>query len=210
MNLEQRIFIREFLRHPFRTAAIMPSSKTVARQMASAVPTEGDPVVVELGPGTGAFTAEIQRRLGGRGRHLAVELNERFAAPLRDRFPGVDVAVGDAVQVRQILDERGVDSADVIISGLPHGVFSHTRQRRFMEAFQSSLAPDGRLVAYAYLHAVWSPPARHLHRLMDAGFAEVTIGKVHWTNFPPVFVYIARHKTQASAGRGLAAGPVIR
>src|SRR5688572_24736096 len=50
-------FIREYLRHPLRTAAILPSSSSVAREMA-AVPAHGDPVVVELGPGTGAFTGE--------------------------------------------------------------------------------------------------------------------------------------------------------
>lgn len=191
MSTGRSQFLREYLRHPLRTAAILPSSPSVARQMASAVPTEGDPVVVEIGPGTGAFTGEIQRRLGGRGVQLAVELNNSFAERLRGRFPGVDVVTGDGVKLRDILDERGIRSADVIISGLPHALFNHTLQSRFMGAFKRCLAPDGRLVAHAYLHACWSPPARHFRRLLEAGFGELMVGKMHWTNIPPVFVYIA-------------------
>jgi phospholipid N-methyltransferase len=191
MNAENGNFIREWLRHPLRTAAILPSSPRVAREMASAVPLHGDPVVVELGPGTGVFTAEIKRRLGGRGRQLAVELSDTFAAQLRQRFPGVEVITGDAVRLREILDEHGLDDADVIISGLPHALFGRVLQQRFMDAFKSCLAPDGKLVAHAYVHAAWSPPSRHFRRLLEAGFGELSVGKVHWTNIFPVFVYIA-------------------
>lgn len=201
-------FIREWLRHPLRTAAILPSSPGVAREMASAVPTEGHPVVVEIGPGTGVFTSEIQRRLGGRGRQLAVELNDNFAEQLRDRFPEVEVITGDGVRLRRILDDVGLDSADVIISGLPHALFSRTLQRRFMDAFISCLAPDGKLVAHAYVHAAWSPPSRHFRRLLEQGFGDLTVGKVHWANVFPVFVYIAGHMYQprrAHAGRFVSA-----
>jgi phosphatidylethanolamine/phosphatidyl-N-methylethanolamine N-methyltransferase len=196
MNSERRIFMTEYLRHPLRTAAILPSSPKVAKHMAAAVPPQGEPVVVELGPGTGAFTGEIQRRLGGRGRQLAVELNSRFAAQLSDSFPGVEVCVGDGLQLRQILDEYGLAYADVIISGLPHALFSQTVQRQFMDTFRRCLAPDGRLVAHAYVHAAWSPPARHFHRLLRSGFGELAVGKVHWTNIPPVFVYVASRMHQ--------------
>ena len=196
MTIERGSFIREYLRHPLRTAAILPSSPGVARDMTAAVPMEGDPVVVELGPGTGVFTTEIQRRLGGRGHLLAVELNDRFAAQLRDRFPEAEVATGDAVRLREILDERGLKYADVIISGLPHALFPHPLQRQFMDAFKSCLAPDGKLVAHAYVHAAWSPRARHFRRLLDTGFGKVDVGKVHWTNVFPVFVYVASQMHQ--------------
>ncbi|MEV4807831.1 rRNA adenine N-6-methyltransferase family protein [Nonomuraea sp. NPDC049421] len=193
MNDEHWFFIREFLRNPLRTASIIPSSPKVARQMAAALPAEGEPVVVELGPGTGAFTTAIQRRLGGRGHHLAVELNDRFAALLRARFPSVDVAVSDAVHVRKLLDDRGVTCADAVISGLPHALFSQSLQHRLMGAVQDSLAPDGMFVAYAYVHAAWSPPARRFGRLLKTVFKEVAVGKVVWANLPPAFVYTARH-----------------
>lgn len=60
------------------------------------IPEHGEPVEVELGPGTETFTSVIQQRLGGRGRHLAIELNERLAARLARRFPKVEVLCADA------------------------------------------------------------------------------------------------------------------
>lgn len=198
MSIEQGSFIREYLRHPLRTAAILPSSPGVAIDMTAAVPAQGDPVVVELGPGTGAFTGEVRRRLGGRGRFLAVELSDRFAAQLGARYPGLEVVCGDGVRLREILDERGLDYADVIISGLPHALFGRTLQTEFMDTFKRCLAPDGKLVAHAYVHAAWSPRARHFRRMLEAGFGHLAVGKVHWTNIPPVFVYIASHMSQHS------------
>ncbi|GAA3608842.1 methyltransferase domain-containing protein [Nonomuraea rosea] len=193
MGIERNLFIREFLRNPLRTASIIPSSRSVARCMAATLPIEGDPVVVELGPGTGAFTTEIQRRLGGRGRHLAMELNDKFAALLRDRFPAVDVVVGDAAHVRRLLGERGLDRADAIVSGLPYALFSQPLQHLLMGAVRDCLAPDGIFVAFAYVHAAWSPPARRFSRLLESLFGEVAVGKIVWANLPPAFVYTARH-----------------
>ncbi|MFI7702172.1 class I SAM-dependent methyltransferase [Nonomuraea sp. NPDC049480] len=201
MDTGHNLFIREFLRNPLRTASVIPSSRRVARHMAAALPEEGDPVVVELGPGTGAFTTEIQRRLHGRGRHLAVELNDRFAALLRDRFPAVDVVVSDALHVRRLLDQQGWERADAIISGLPHALFSQTLQHRLMSAVRDCLAPDGTFAAFAYVHAAWSPPARRFCRLLEAVFGEVAVGKIVWANLPPAYVYTARHiKSRPHAG----------
>ncbi|MGI5368392.1 hypothetical protein [Streptomyces iakyrus] len=56
-----------------------PSSRRPATEVTLPVPESGDPVVVELEPVTGAFTGLIQELLGGRGHHLAVEINPRLA-----------------------------------------------------------------------------------------------------------------------------------
>ncbi|MFI9561171.1 class I SAM-dependent methyltransferase [Nonomuraea endophytica] len=191
MRDEHRLFISEFLRNPLRTASVIPSSAKVAERMAAALPGEGDPVVVELGPGTGAFTTAIQNRLSGRGLHLAVELNDRFAALLRKRFPAVDVTVADAVHVRRLLDERELKCADAVISGLPYALFSQDLQHRLMGAVRDSLAPDGTFVAYAYVHACWAPPARRFGQVLKAMFGEVAVSGVVWANLPPAFVYTA-------------------
>ncbi|PRY31999.1 hypothetical protein CLV70_102210 [Pseudosporangium ferrugineum] len=78
--------------------------------------------------GTGAFTAAIRHRLAGRGRHLAVEINPRFAGLLAERHPGVDVAVADARDLGDVLAARGHPRADVIVSGLPWAAFGGDRQ----------------------------------------------------------------------------------
>ncbi|MFJ6195352.1 class I SAM-dependent methyltransferase [Micromonospora sp. NPDC092111] len=185
-------FLREFIRDPLTVASVAPSSQALADVIVASVPLTGDPVVVELGPGTGAFTQAIQRRLAGRGHHLAVEINERFADLLAARFPGVDVAVADARDLREILTVRGLDRADVIVSGLPWAAFTPGRQDDLLSAVTEVLAPHGAFTTFAYAHTRWMPPARRLRHSLGARFEEVVRGRTVWANVPPAFVYSCR------------------
>ncbi|MFC0527952.1 class I SAM-dependent methyltransferase [Phytohabitans kaempferiae] len=193
-------FIREFARAPLSVGAIAPSSAVLARQICATVPESGDPVVVELGPGTGAFTDVIQRRLSGRGHHLAIELNATFAGRLADRYPGLDVAVTDAAHLGDLLGERGLGHADVIVSGLPWAAFSAGRQGSVLDAVRRALAPGGAFTTFAYIHAIWAPPARRLRSALHTTFEEVVVGRTVWRNLPPALVYHARRPRAINAG----------
>jgi phosphatidylethanolamine/phosphatidyl-N-methylethanolamine N-methyltransferase len=181
-------FFGEFLRSPLTVGAVAPSSGALARVVTAPVPGSGDPVVVELGPGTGAFTGAIQRRLGGRGRHIAVEVNERFAARLAARHPGVDVALADAGSLAGALGER----ADVIVSGLPWVAFGENERRDVLAAVVDGLSESGAFTTFAYVHARWAGPARRLLRSLEARFDEVVVGRTVWGNLPPALVYHCR------------------
>jgi phosphatidylethanolamine/phosphatidyl-N-methylethanolamine N-methyltransferase len=189
---ERSAFLREFLRDPFTVAAVTPSGESLANLITAPVPRRGAPLVVELGPGTGAFTAAIQLRLGGRGHHLAVEVNERFAGILGARYPQVDIAVADACSLREVLTERGHDKADVVVSGLPWAAFGHDQQDDLLSAVTGVLAPHGVFTTFAYTLARWAPPARRLRRSLGAQFEEVVAGRTVWANMPPAFVYFCR------------------
>ncbi|MFC7642105.1 class I SAM-dependent methyltransferase [Streptosporangium lutulentum] len=121
--------LHEFLRSPLLTATVAPSSRRLSAQMTVPIPERGEPTIVELGPGTGAFTRFIQDRLGGRGRHLAIELNPRLAGFLGRRFPGVEVVHASAADLLALMAERGL-SADVVVSGLPWVAFRRRRACR--------------------------------------------------------------------------------
>jgi phosphatidylethanolamine/phosphatidyl-N-methylethanolamine N-methyltransferase len=66
----------------------------MAMLLSMAIPESGEPVVVELGAGTGACTGVIQHRLGGRGHHIAVAINPTFAELLATRYRHVEVICG--------------------------------------------------------------------------------------------------------------------
>src|SRR5262245_42919312 len=91
-------FFTAALRSPVTVGALAPSSLHLAARLATVVSRVGAPVVVELGPGTGSVTTAIEYRLGGRGRHLAVEIDPVLANYLRAEHAGVEVLVGDAVE----------------------------------------------------------------------------------------------------------------
>lgn len=193
MTSEHRAtFLREFLREPFTVGAVAPSGMPLAGLITSPVPRTGNPVVVELGPGTGAFTAAIQQRLAGRGHHIAVEVNDRFAGLLAARYPQIGVAVADARNLRGVLAERGHRHADVIVSGLPWAAFADGQQDELLGAVTDALAPDGAFTTFAYTLARFAPPARRLRRHLGTRFDEVVAGRTVWVNLPPAFVYFCR------------------
>lgn len=193
-------FLWEFMRSPLTVGALAPSGRSLARVVTAPVPSTGDPVVVELGPGTGAFTTTIQRRLAGRGRHVAVELNDRFARRLALTHPGVDVARADARDLVPLLAARGLGAADVVVSGLPWAAFAPRDQRDVLRAVISVLPPHGVFTTFAYVHARWTGPARRLMRSLRSQFDEVVVGRTVWDNVPPALVYHCRRPVRLTEG----------
>ncbi|SBT50385.1 class I SAM-dependent methyltransferase [Micromonospora narathiwatensis] len=187
-------FLIQFVRHPITTGAVLPSGSTLARDITAAVPRAGHPLVVELGPGTGAFTRAIQRRLAGRGHHLAVELNPAFATGLARRHPTVEVVRADAAALGELLAERRLAPADVVVSGLPWAAFPAVRQQAILDAVVGALSAGGVFTTFAYRHALPARPARRFHRLLAGAFDEVTVGRTVWTNLPPALVYHCRRR----------------
>ncbi|ROO62159.1 phospholipid N-methyltransferase [Micromonospora sp. Llam0] len=185
-------FLREFLRSPTRIGAVAPSSQRLAEAITAPIPERGDPVVVELGPGTGAFTGVIQRRLGGRGRHLAIELSPALADLLAGRHPQVEVIVGNAADCRALVAGRGLATADVVVSGLPWVSFPHDLQLSALGAVCDVLGPDGAFTTFAYVLTAQTPPARRFRQLLRDRFEEVVMGRTVLGNLPPAFVYHAR------------------
>jgi phosphatidylethanolamine/phosphatidyl-N-methylethanolamine N-methyltransferase len=186
-------FVREFVRDPLHTASVTPSSHALAAAMTLPLPTTGTPVVVELGPGTGAFTRAIQERTGGRVQHVAVELNPGWAQLLARRHPEVDVVQADARELPRLLADRGIDAADAVVSGLPWVAYSPGPDGRGLHTVIAQvLAPSGVFTQFAYTWTRWAPPARRQLADLRAHFAEVTISPTVWRNVPPAVVYQAR------------------
>lgn len=192
MRGDTAFFVGQWMRSPGTTGAVAPSSAGLAAAMAAPLPARGEPVVVELGPGTGAFTSEIQKRLDGRGRHLAVEVNPCMADVLMRRYPGTEVVVDDAMRLVRLMTERGLPRADLIVSGLPFAAFDPDRQRRLLSAVASCMGPASAFTAFGYSFARLSPPAVRFRRLLHEVFEEVVMSRTVWRNVPPAFVYSAR------------------
>jgi len=184
---DAKLFLQEFLRSPLTTASAIPSSKALSEQMVAPIPEQGEPVVVELGPGTGAFTEVIQSRLDGRGRHIAVELNPRLADVLAKRFPDVEVIVADAERLPELLAEREI-LADVVISGLPWAAY----RGRLTEAVAAALHPAGVFTQFTYTWTRWAGPSKRQLAGFRRCFEEVVLTRTIWGNLPPALVHVMR------------------
>jgi len=191
-----RLFLREFIRDPARTGAFAPSSRHLAAAMIQPIPRQGDPVVVELGPGTGSFTQHIEDRLAGRGQQIAVEVNPTLAARLATRHPSVDVLTADAARLPEILAHRGVSQVDVVVCGLPWAAFKPATQAAILMAVNTVLTPDGAFTTFGYGMWRWTPAARRMRNLLGEAFDELVISRTVTRNMPPAFVYYARRPTR--------------
>ena len=189
----RRAFFAAVLRKPGQIGAVAPSSPSLAGVIASVVPTAGAPVVVELGPGTGAVTTAIDARLDPGARHLAVELDPRMAGFLRQAHPGLEVVEGDAAKLQSLLEERGVEHADAVVSGLPWALFDDVTQASILSQVADVIGPDGVFATFAYRHGMALAAARRFRRTLHATFAEVQLTPTVWRNMPPAFVYVCRH-----------------
>jgi phosphatidylethanolamine/phosphatidyl-N-methylethanolamine N-methyltransferase len=126
---EYRIFWREFRSTFHTTGAVLPSGKNLCRALARQVGRDSIPRrVLEVGPGTGAVTTEIIRRLGPDDRLDLVELNPRFAETLRERLANEASwqRVANRVRVLEMpIEQLPTDEKyECIVSGLPLNNFS--------------------------------------------------------------------------------------
>jgi len=174
-------FFKNWLHDPFQVASIVPSSRSLARLMATDL--HAGARVVELGAGTGTLTQALIDR-GVRASDLfLVENNDAFASILGKRFPSTTIVHANA----QTLNERLSTLAgvvDYVVSGLPIVWFDKDKKTRILDATFTLLKRGGALHQFTYLG---KPPVGK--RLMkDLGLRARLIGMTV-ANFPPAFVY---------------------
>lgn len=193
-------FLREFLRHPAKTASVVPSSPALAKQMLSGVDLAACRAIVEYGPGTGVFTEALVDRLpprwlvteGGRGKFVAIEFNERFAELVRDAHPRVKVVHDDAANVGAICRREGMTPGeiDLVISGLGFASFPEPLTTRILQATWDVLKPGGSFRTFSYHVSLVKKQAWHFRAEARRVFSKVEISRVVWANVPPAFVYM--------------------
>src|SRR5262245_2074207 len=135
-------------RHFQTTGALMPSSRFLARALASPLSLPRLPGrILEVGPGTGSVTREIIRRLRPGDQLDAVELNEHFVERLKLALTRDPQYYPLRHQVRvihspvQALEGEGL--YDHIISGLPLNNFPVGLVRDIFRAYTRLLKPGG-------------------------------------------------------------------
>ncbi len=182
-------FLREYISNPGSIGAVAPSGRMLASRMLDGISLERATTVVELGPGTGAFTAEILLRISSEAKFLVIEKNPVFLVGLRHQFENLEIIEGDADNLVQLLHHRGIDAVDIVVSGLPWAAFAGTVQERILSEVHDVLAPKGRFVTFAYGGVHLLPKARAFRNRLEACFSQVERAPLAWRNLPPAFAY---------------------
>ena len=188
----RRHFLREFVRDPASVGAIAPSSYALARTMVNAIGPERRHAVLELGSGTGAFTAEILHRLRPEQRYLGIERNPVFHAALSAQFGAQHFVLADAVELVRVLHAQGIQHVDPVVCSLPWASLALTVQGRVFAALGRALSHGGVFATFAYLQGTLLPGGRALRRRLVKEFASVQRSPIVWANLPPAFIYICQ------------------
>lgn len=181
--------LQTFVRRPWRTGTMIPSSRELAELMAEDMQLASADTVVELGAGTGPFTRLIAERVKPDALVLVFEIDTELAQQLAPRIPRVRVVNDSAENLVDHLRAAGRSSADAILSGLPWVNFSRDLQERLLRAVVAGLRPGGRFATFAYIPAAHLPTGRRFRALLESSFSRVEATRVVYWNFPPAFVY---------------------
>jgi phosphatidylethanolamine/phosphatidyl-N-methylethanolamine N-methyltransferase len=177
-------FIRTWFENPLSTGAVMPSSKALARSMASYVDPQSTGPVIELGPGTGPVTEALVQRGVDPKRLILVEFDPDFCRLLRTRYPAATVVQGDAYRLKRLLSDTVRDPAAAMVSGLPLVTKPLRTRLRLISDALGLLAPGAPFIQFTYAMV---PP-------IPKGLSGITAkaSDLIWMNLPPARVWVYR------------------
>ncbi|MBB4004777.1 MAG: phospholipid methyltransferase [Aurantimonas endophytica] len=188
-------FFRAWLKAPLRVAAVTPSGRALANLITCEID-RGTGPVIELGPGTGAFTRALLAR-GVRQEDLVlIESGAEFAENLHRRFPDARTLCMDAARLRRVHLFEG-RLAGAVVSGLPLLSMPPRKVIGILSGAFGKMRPDGGF--YQFTYGPRCPvPARLLDRL---GLKAERIGGT-LANLPPASVYRLSLIDHSPAGLG--------
>lgn len=185
-------FFQAWLRSPLRVAAVAPSSRALASLITGEISRDTGPVI-ELGPGTGAFTRALLAR-GVRPQDLAlIEAGSEFAVALQARYPAARTLWMDAARLRTVELFDG-QPAGAVVSGLPLLSIAPRKVMAILIGAFAKMRPDGAFYQFTYGPRCPVPP-----RMLDhLGLQAERIGGT-LANLPPASVYRLRRIVPGAA-----------
>jgi len=195
------VFAQEIIRKPGEVGAIAPSSKFLGQAISKYIKSGSEPLnVIEVGPGTGAFTKIIADKLKLQDRLDVIEYNQPFVDVLKERFkdsPNVHI------HCVSIIDWKPDYRYDFMVSSLPFNVFESGFVKAILEHYEDIMKPGGMISYFEYmvfpaikkvfLTADKKTDFIKLHEILNQYRKkyEIDTAKV-FKNFPPAYVHNLR------------------
>jgi phospholipid N-methyltransferase len=177
-------FLRGFLKNPVMVGSVIPSSRVLIDKMLGPVDWANTKLFVEYGPGVGTFTRPLLDRLSPEATLVTIDTNPEFTRYLNGAIddPRLVAVTGSAADVESILAERGLGSADYVLSGLPFSTLPAGVGEDIAEATAHVIRPGGAFLVYQFSPKVLDFIKPH--------FAPIKRG-FEWINVPPATLFWA-------------------
>jgi phosphatidylethanolamine/phosphatidyl-N-methylethanolamine N-methyltransferase len=179
---EKPKFIKEFLKKKNKVGAVAPSSKFLRKKMLKKIDFSKAKTIVELGPGTGAFTFELLDKLSPDGKLIVFETNESFFDTLRSKINDSRLVLlnRSAEDLPIVLQEMNINEVDYVVSSLPLAIIPETVKNNILKAVNETLSAEGYYIQFQY--------SLNAKKLLEKNFDDVTLDFTP-INIPPAFVY---------------------
>jgi phospholipid N-methyltransferase len=177
-------FLRGFIKNPVMVGSVIPSSRVLIEKMLRPVDWANTKVFVEYGPGVGTFTRPVLDLLSPDATMVTIDTNPDFTSYLKESIddPRLVAVTGSAADVEKILADRGLGSADYVLSGLPFSTLPPGVGNAIAEATASVIRPGGAFLVYQF-----SPKVRDF---IKPHFDHIKRG-FEWINVPPATLFWA-------------------
>lgn len=150
------LFARIFLKHPSTVGWLMPSSPFLVDEVLKQIDWQRARVLVEYGPGMGAFTSKLLERMRPDATLIALEVNPQFCRFLKESLhdPRLHVLQESATEIDSVMNRMGFSHADYVISGIPFKTISHGMRDAIVRKTHSILSSNGSFLVYQFSDAV--------------------------------------------------------
>lgn len=177
-------FFKTWVSSPLKMGAVSPTSRALARLMVENSSLDRDGYALELGPGTGVVTEALLEWGMPAERIVAVEYDKDFSKLLRERFPGVNIINGDALDLDRTLGEFRTTMFSAVLSGVPILTLPRGKRIGYVEGALERVVEGGNMTQLSYS---LKPP-------QDPVAGRFSVEKSKWIafNLPPGRVWIYR------------------
>ncbi len=166
-------------------ASLTPTAPWAARRIAGRIREEVG-TAIELGPGSGAVTRELVKKLGTNSKLIVVEMQSKFADQLEEEFeddPRVRVYRGSAESIEEIMEKEDETEATHVFSSIPMSIIPRPIVDNILESTSRVMAPNGKLVVFQCRFKIGGILRDH--------FPNARLESIEILNLPPLLVYEA-------------------
>jgi phospholipid N-methyltransferase len=178
-NMTNLEYLREFIKDK-NVASLFPTSSFAVNRAFKNIDLNGYKVIVEYGPGEGAFTRRILKTMSSDTTLIAIETNTTMVDALKTIRDKRLIVVNDSAEnIKSILHEHGFENADCVVSGIPFTFLKKPQRELIVSRTRDALKDNGVFIVYQNsFYAV-----KYLKKEFN------TIGKdFEPRNIPPLFI----------------------
>lgn len=181
------IYLKNFITDKY-VASVTPTFRSAVEKVCGKMDFNDRRLIVEYGPGTGAFTVNLLNSMTDNSRLIAIERNPNFCRILqKDRVdPRLKIFHDCAGNVLDILKACEETEVDYIISGVPFSLLSLETKLHILYNAYSALKEGGKFLAYQNFFQFPEFLKNHLERIFQNVRTQYVL-----QSFPPLVLFEA-------------------